>query len=140
MEVEKFYTYGIECVLVKPSQVICIYVACTQIAGIGLCTRWKPQTSREHYPRPQTVTDDQAATNEVLEGLDTKDLAMSNSGSDSEFQRHPSRCDVETFAQTRTPAYEGQNLSHKAGTKSRLAPRAAENERPVQETREKLGA
>ncbi|KAI9628504.1 hypothetical protein H4Q26_018032 [Puccinia striiformis f. sp. tritici PST-130] len=51
--------FDIECILVKPSQTIVTHVACTQLAGIGTSTRWKPHTLREHYPKPKTITDDE---------------------------------------------------------------------------------
>ncbi|MBW0489662.1 hypothetical protein O181_029377 [Austropuccinia psidii MF-1] len=60
----KYFT--VECILVKPSQCIVTSVACTQIAGIGHSTRWKPMTPRENYPKPKAIASDEVSEVDVL--------------------------------------------------------------------------
>ncbi|KAH9450619.1 hypothetical protein Pst134EB_018149 [Puccinia striiformis f. sp. tritici] len=131
--------FDIECILVKPSQTIVTHVACTQLAGIGTSTRWKPHTLREHYPKPKTITDDEAASLEVLEGLDTKDLAMSSGGSECEVlgkQSKPkatssnqSLCQERKTAKVPKLHPKNNNLTHIG---------AAENKRPDSGAGERL--
>ncbi|PLW09799.1 hypothetical protein PCASD_18158 [Puccinia coronata f. sp. avenae] len=95
--------FSVEYILVKPSQMIVTQVACNQLAGIGSSARWKPRTPREHYPTPKTITEGEAATLEVLEGLNTKDLAMSNTDSDRECELPDRKSKTKAKSNTQLP-------------------------------------
>ncbi|OAV98590.1 hypothetical protein PTTG_01783 [Puccinia triticina 1-1 BBBD Race 1] len=126
--------FNVEYILVKPSQTIVAQVACTQLAGIGVSTRWKPRTSREHYPKPKTITDDEAASLEVLEGLNPKDLAASSNESECEFlDKHPKSV-IKSSTQIPYP----QRKTEKAFHKSEAPASATEGKKTAIEARERL--
>ncbi|KAA1133358.1 Sec63 [Puccinia graminis f. sp. tritici] len=121
--------FNVECILVKPSQTIVTQVACTQLAGIGASSRWKPRTSREHYPKPKTITDDQVASIEVLQGLNTKDLASSSTESECEFLEKPPKSMSKSSTQIARPVHKADEVF----PKSQAPKRPAEPKQPVTE-------
>lgn len=127
--------FTVDCILVKPSQTIVTQVACTQIAGIGSSVRWKPRTLREHYPTPKTITENEAASLEVLDGLDTKDLTMSNTESECEIPDKQSKFKTKNSTQMPRPVRKPEkNPQRSEPTTGALGKKV-----PASEAREKMG-
>ncbi|CAH7681775.1 hypothetical protein PPACK8108_LOCUS14425 [Phakopsora pachyrhizi] len=99
VEVKRF---TIECTLVKPSQSILAYVACSQIAGIGCIAKWTASTPREKYPKPKLISEEDAAIADTLEGLNSKDFDTSGEESLGEIRLATSR-------KKKTPALRNEN-------------------------------